>query len=418
MARKPKATDDSVGSTPAADEIDRDLMAMVEATDPANQIPDPVPEVMQDPEPVPAPASEPEPQPVPQAEPARSVSPSPPPEPTRSNGGLVFGMILGAVIAAGAGVGVVRFAPQMLGQSSAVSTVAADPAAAQALADLQAQVAALSARLDGLPAADATLPDRVSKLEQMSPPDTAALQAGLDDLSARIDALPTPSVAASPAVAAPSPELTAELQALRDQMAALQTGTAASDKAVALASEAEQRLTEARDAAAALTAATQAATAATLRQAALGRIGAALEAGVPYATALADLGGEVPPVLADHAATGLPALTALQAAFPDAARRGLEAAITADMGASWTERVTNFLRTQTGARSLTPREGNDPDAILSRAEAALAKGDVAAALAEVATLPDPAKAAMADWSAQADLRQQAVQALTALAAQG
>jgi hypothetical protein len=402
MARKPKATDDSVEPTPAAEEIDRDLMAMVEATDPANQTLDPVPESI--PEPELQPVAKPEPQP----EPMRT--PPPLPEPSRSGGGMFVGMILGAVIAAGAGVGVVRFAPQWLGQSSAVSTVAADPAAAQALTDLQAQVAALSARLDALPAVDETLPGRISKLEQATPPDTAALQARLNDLSARIDALPK-------AVAVSAPD-SAELQALRDQIAALQTGTAASDKATALAAEAEQRLTEARDAAAALTASTQAATAATLRQAALGRIGAALETGVPYVAALADLGGEVPPVLADHAATGLPALTALQAAFPDAARRGLEAAITADMGASWTERVTNFLRTQTGARSLTPREGDDPDAILSRAESALAKGDVAAALAEVATLPDPAKAAMANWTAQADLRQQAVQALTALAAQG
>jgi hypothetical protein len=414
MARKPKATDDSVDMTPAADDIDRDLMAMVEATDPANQTPDPVPDVVSEavPEPEPQPVAKPEPQP----DPLRAAPP--PQEPTRSGGGMVFGMILGAVIAAGAGVGVVRYAPQWLGQTALASAVAADPATAQALTDLQAQVAALSARLDALPAADATLPDRISKLEQATPPDTAALQAQLNDLSARIDALPAPSAASGPATAAPSAELTAELQALRDQIAALQTGTAASDKAVALAAEAEQRLTEARDAAAALTAATQAATATTLRQAALGRIGAALETGVPFAAALADLGGEVPQVLADNAATGLPALTALQASFPDAARRGLEAAITADMGASWTERVTNFLRTQTGARSLTPREGDDPDAILSRAEAALAKGDVASALAEVATLPDPAKAAMADWTAQADLRQRAVQALTALAAQG
>ena len=66
-------------------------------------------------------------------------------------------------------------------------------------------------------------------------------------------------------------------QALRDQIAALQTGAVVSDKANALAAEAEQRLAEARDAAEALKTATEAATAATLRQAAVGRIGAALE---------------------------------------------------------------------------------------------------------------------------------------------
>lgn len=390
MAKTPKATDDSIDTTPAVDPVDADLMAMVEATDPTSQ----------------ASAAEPvaEAKPAPQPEPPRVTQPAP--APRRSGGGVFLGMVLGAVVAAGAGVGALRYAPELLGQPQ----VATDPATAQAVADLQTQLADLSARLEALPAPDATLPDRLAKLEQASPPDTAALQARMDELSARIDALPTSATATAPA--------SADLQDLRDQIAALQSGVAVSDKVNALAAEAESRLAEARDAAEALKTATKAATAATLRQAAIGRIGAALETGVPFAAALGDLGADVPAVLSDNASTGLPALPALQAAFPDAARRALEAAITADMGASWTERVTNFLRSQTGARSLTPREGDDPDAILSRAEAALATGDVAAALAEVATLPDPAKAAMADWTAKADLRQQAMQALTALAAQG
>ncbi|MBV5276525.1 hypothetical protein JZU56_01410, partial [bacterium] len=66
-----------------------------------------------------------------------------------------------------------------------------------------------------------------------------------------------------------------------------------------------------------------------------------------------------------------PSAQALQASFPDSARTALEAALRANMGESWSERVGNFLRTQVGVRSLTPRDGPDPDAILSRAEAAL-----------------------------------------------
>lgn len=392
MAKTPKATDDSIDTTPAVEPVDTDLMAMVEATDPISQAkaPETAPPVTE------AKPATPEPTPAPQ----------PATAPRRSGGGVFLGMVLGAVVAAGAGIGTLRYAPQLLGQPQAT----ADPATAQAVAEMQAQMADLTARLDSLPAADPTLPDRLAKLEQASPPDTAALQARIDDLSARIDALPAATATAAPA--------SADLQELRDQIAALQSGVAVSDKANALAAAAEARLAEARDAAEALKTATEAATAATLRQAAIGRIGAALETGAPFAGALGDLGADVPPVLAEHAETGLPSISSLQAAFPDAARRALEAAINADMGASWTERVTNFLRSQTGARSLTPREGDDPDAILSRAEAALAKGDVGGALAEVATLPDPAKAAMADWTAKADLRQQAVQALTALAAQG
>ena len=100
--------------------------------------------------------------------------------------------------------------------------------------------------------------------------------------------------------------------------------------------------------------------------------------------------------------------------FPDAARAALEASLEANMGATWSERVKNFLRAQTGARALTPQEGDDPDAVLSRAEAALAAGDVEGALAELDALPAEGKAAMTDWLAQANLRLQAEAALAPL----
>jgi len=121
-------------------------------------------------------------------------------------------------------------------------------------------------------------------------------------------------------------------------------------------------------------------------------------------------------VLTDNATAGLPSLQALQASFPDSARTALEAALRANMGESWSERVGNFLRTQVGVRSLTPRDGPDPDAILSRAEAALSAGDVAQALAEIATLPTPAQDALSTWRTQAQLRLDAQAALAALLA--
>ena len=87
------------------------------------------------------------------------------------------------------------------------------------------------------------------------------------------------------------------------------------------------------------------------------------------------------------------------------------------MGESWTDRVSSFLRTQTGLRSLTPRDGNDPDAVLSRAEAALTQGRLADALAELDALPDAALPALKDWTATATLRLSAESAVAALAAQ-
>jgi len=400
MARKPKATDqDADPALTVTEPVDNDLMALVDATDPLRPA---EAETAAPAEPVAEPAPEPTPPPA-----AKPAEPAPVVAQKSSGLPLLLGFVLGALIAAAAGVATLRYAPDYLALPSAdLSGVEA------ALADQQAAMAALQARVEELSAAPATDPaiaDRLAQLESATPPDVTVLSDRLDELAARLDALTS-----APAAGGADP---AELQALRDQIAALQSGTAVSEQATALAAEAEQRLAEARDAAAALAAETQAATAAALRQAALGRVAAAVETGAPYASALAEL-GEVPPALADHAATGVPSLARLQDRFPAAARRALEAALTADMGASWTDRVTNFLRSQTGARSLTPREGNDPDAILSRAEAALASGDLTAALAEIATLPEAAKTAMADWTAEADQRQQAVQALAALAQQG
>ncbi|MBC7477364.1 MAG: hypothetical protein H7317_04625 [Pseudorhodobacter sp.] len=132
---------------------------------------------------------------------------------------------------------------------------------------------------------------------------------------------------------------------------------------------------------------------------------------------MADLkGAAVPEVLTVHAETGLPSLQTLRHEFPAAARAALDASLQAATDTSWTDRVGTFLRGQTGARSLAPREGTDPDAVLSRAEAAVVAGALATALRELAGLPDAGKAAMADWLAQAQQRQDAAAAVQALSA--
>jgi hypothetical protein len=79
------------------------------------------------------------------------------------------------------------------------------------------------------------------------------------------------------------------------------------------------------------------------------------------------------------------------------------------------DRIGAFLLAQTGARSLEPREGADPDAILSRAEAALEGGDLETVLTEIATLPEAGQAALSDWVALAEQRLAATNALGALA---
>jgi hypothetical protein len=306
---------------------------------------------------------------------AESVRPKP------KTSGFLAGAILG-VVAAGAGYGVATLYPlqKPVGQDLA-------PLLAQ-IDQLKAQVAALpdpKARLDQLEQAIKSTPD----LGQI----TGQIMARLVALEAR-----------------PS-GVSAQMQA---DIAALQVQSKPFDPAPAVQAAIAAEMAMVQKSAAAMQADAQAAAAQATRTAQIALLRAALDTGAPYvsATDMADL----PAVLAEHADTGLPSLMTLKDTWPDAARLALEAALRANMGGTWAERVTNFLRAQTGARALTPREGNDPDAILSRAEAALKGADLPRALAEIQSLPSEAQTALQDWIARATLRQSAIDALTALAA--
>lgn len=157
---------------------------------------------------------------------------------------------------------------------------------------------------------------------------------------------------------------------------------------------------------------------ATLQRAALTHVMTALDTGEEFSAALSDLGNTgapVPDVLAKAAKTGVPTRAQLASGFPAAARAALAAARTNEDGGGAS--VTAFLRAQLGVRSLEPREGDDPDAILSRAEAALAEGRLGDALAEIETLPENARAAMSGWTAEATARRDALAAAEALSAE-
>jgi len=151
---------------------------------------------------------------------------------------------------------------------------------------------------------------------------------------------------------------------------------------------------------------------------ALAGLDAALERGTPFADYLSVLGEgvEVPQPLEDAGDTGIAPLPDLRAAFPELAREALDASIRETVDDGVTERAIAFLRAQTGFRSLAPREGNDPDAVLSRAEAALRAGDLATSLSELNQLPPAGQAIMADWIARAERRRTVTEAAETLAA--
>lgn len=333
----------------------------------------------------------------PTVEPVASAAPTPEPE----RGAVVVKRrsplwpVLGGAVAAVIGYGVAQVVPNgwPLGTTQDLTAQLADQAAQ--VKALQGQVQDLTQRLQ----AASSLVDRVGKLEA-SPAGNADQIAKLEARVAGLEARPS----------AGDPAAIAALRSDVEMLKASGAGVVSPELQASLdakVKETEAKLAEVEKAA-------QASSEAALARAAVRQIVAALESGAPYATALGDLKGSVPAVLKDHAQTGLPTLQALQADFPDAARAALEAALRANMGQSWSERVANFLRAQTGARALSPREGNDPDAVLSRAEAATAKGDLSGALVEIAKLPPEGVAAMADWQARAQVRLDALAAVQAL----
>ncbi|MEP3847013.1 MAG: hypothetical protein ABJM43_16870 [Paracoccaceae bacterium] len=153
----------------------------------------------------------------------------------------------------------------------------------------------------------------------------------------------------------------------------------------------------------------------TLTRAAISQVRAAFDAGQPFDGPLNDLDEiglvEIPEILKDTAADGIATMANLQSQVPDAARAALSAARSENQDS---EGVGGFLQRQLGIRSLEPTEGDDPDSVLSRVEAAINENRLADALTEVELLPEGARAALGDWLNLAQTRASAVSAVETL----
>lgn len=325
-----------------------------------------------------------------------------PPAPVKPRRGGMGGAVFGGVIAALAGFAVAQMVPE--GWPLAATTDLSLEIVAQTsrIDALQDQLAALPAQ----PIPDPAVVSRLSALETQPAFDPAPFENRILALESRlssIEKLPADGTGASAAAVA---ALQADVQALR-QAADAQASISAANQI------------EAQQTAAQSTAASNELLVAARRLTAMAALQTAFDTGAAYAPELAELQsgtGPVSAILTQFADQGLPTLVDLRTAFPPAARLALDAALRADMGDSWTERATSFFRSQTGARSLTPRDGTDPDAVLSRAEAALAIDDLATVLAELQALPPEAQPALAEWRALAETRVAAGLAIAALAA--
>lgn len=310
----------------------------------------------------------------PKVEPAKAqtAKPASPPPPAKS-GNAVLPLVLGGVIAAGLG-----FAASQMSMTGSDTT------------DLEQAVARQQGQIEELQNATSAAPQS---------PDLSGIQDSLasltetvslfEDRLAEIESRP----AATAGSAAPQPDY-------RDELTALQASV----------QEQKDEIARLLDNAMSVEQATANAARQAALQGSLTQITAALNTGAGYEDAVAQLAAndvaDLPEALTANAAEGVPNLLSLQTDFADAARAALTAARAAgtDGGDAG---VGAFLRRQLGARSVAPREGSDPDAVLSRAEAAVREGRIADALTEIDTLPPEAQAAMDGWLTKARTRAQA-----------
>jgi hypothetical protein len=336
----------------------------------------------------------------PSPEPDPRPSAPPPPSPPRRPG--ILGPLLGGALAALGGFALSHF--NVFGLAVPDSSAALATLTAQLNDTTQQQ----AGTFDKLGNQIAALENRVATLETApapAAPDLSRLDT-LDQRLAAIEAMPAEGGASTAA-------LTAKLADLEQRLASLPKG--GNDAALQQKlDDALSRLTEAETAATARASEAEAAAASAARAKALDTLTAAVTSGKPYATELQALGDQsLTDALGTSAATGVPTLEALRASFPDAAREALRISHETSAEDGWGTRIVDFLAAQTGARSLTPQEGDTPGAILSRAEFALSEGRVSDALSEVDPLDPTIKAPLEPWIAEAKAHLAAAAALQA-----
>lgn len=314
-----------------------------------------------------------------------------PPPPVKAPRRPIWPMLMAGVVTVGLGLAAGIYLMR-----------AGGPLADTRLPALETRVGELEARLaaaEGLAGAaltgDALLPlsGRIDALEKGLAKGFADAAAARDALSQAIDEVRQRPAEADPAaVAAYERELAAMRAMLDSELARIR-------EAAAQAAEAKSDATLAGDAAA--------------RRAALAAIGAALDSGAAFPAeldGLAALSPELDLAPLRAFAEGVEPLAALQRDFPDAARTAIDAAAQAGSEGG----IGGFLKGQLGLRSLAPREGDSPDAVLSRAEARLQAADLAGALAEADALTGPAADALQPWRERAERRLAALAAFAAL----
>ncbi|MCL5777259.1 hypothetical protein M1105_09695 [Limibaculum sp. FT325] len=266
----------------------------------------------------------------------------------------------------------------------AVEAALSERAAQEAVVGVAEAVTALEARISDLETATATLGNGLAALRDAPPAAAPSVVAGetpeavadaLAALTARLDAVAATAGAAAPAEALAG--LRAELDALAGRVAAVETSR---DGELAQLEQAVR---------------------ASALERAIGALAERARTGQPFEAQLSEveaISGETAPApLAGAAAGGVPSTLELGRTMPDAARAALAADIRASAEPGLLGQLGAWARSQVIMRPTVAREGEDVASVLSRVGAKLEAGDAGAAEAEVAALPEHARAAMGGW---------------------
>lgn len=391
----------------------------------------------------------PSPPPPPPEEPLRSASDAlPPPENVTSeqvpppSGGNRFntsalmagvaGGIVVAVVAGGLWYGGVlpTEAPQPATDASAriaalqkqVQDLQNRPAPAAApVVDMKAvdalaqRIARMETSLANLPKGDASMAERLAAAENAMKALGVALTAlntRSDNVAANAAQARTQAEAAEKAVTelrgsvqsaareastAVAPE---QFEALRQRIAALEQSVKAAREDIARTATAEK-------------AARLALAAASLRNAVVG--GAAYEAELKQAKSLGADDKTIAP-LAPFAASGMPSAAALAQELRNLLPAMLKASGAQAPQGGFLERLQANASRLVRVTPVDTPPGDDPSAVLARLEVAAAHNDIAAALSDLAKLPDAARAPAQAWIKKAEARQAALAAARNFAA--
>jgi hypothetical protein len=331
-------------------------------------------------------------------------------------------------------------APDLAPIESRLSKLESAPAPAgdaAALGALDARIKTLEERKVETPPDLSDLTSRVTRLEGSmnalaetakeggSVPDAAALDAKIGDLEQRLQGKIDSALAAQQSDNTTDvKDLQKEVEALKAKLGALAEAHLAGDT-----SDLAPQLTTLDQRIAKLEAALPELSTAIDRSAASAKSGAAaiafanlrnaVTAGRPYAAELAALRSLVPDpgdlgALPGHADTGIPTVAELSANLTKLA----EANATAPAAPTETSILDSMMASAKSAISIrrigADVTGDEPGAVLARAEAALQQGDLAAAIKEVETLPAPTRDAFAHWLDDARARASANDTLSKL----